>query len=209
MSDVYADILERLFAKYRHSPNILKVFEILSDPLQDTSDAIDYILDHLSVDEAEGPLLDAIASWIGVDRPAAQEEDIFWLCRDEEVADDPDNHHGLATDALTEGGYLTGDDGCPSKSDPGSYVSDEDFRLFIRAKASTFRKKATREIMYNYILQFAVRSKLIEGTRTVEIEPSSYDDLNYQIRYHLTNLGYKPAGITISIKQQTESDPEV
>jgi hypothetical protein len=209
MSDVYADILERLFAKYRHSPNILKVFEILSSPMQDTGDAIDYILEHLSIDDAEGPILDAMASWIGVTRPPEQEEDIFWLCRDEDVADDPDNHHGLATDALTEGGYLTGDAGCPSKTDPGSYLSDEEFRPYIRKKAATFRKKATREIMYDYILLFGVRSKLIEGTRSVEIEPSSYDDINYLIRYHLTNLGYRPAGVDVTIKQQTESDSEV
>ena len=209
MSDVYDDILDRLFAKYRHSPNILKVFEILSSPMQDTSDAIDYILDHLDIDEAEGPLLDAMAGWIGVKRPALQEEDIFWFCRDEDVADDPDNHHGFATDALTEGGYFTGDDGCPSKAYPGDYIDDDEFRTYIRAKATTFRKKATRDIMYNYILQFGVRSKFIEGTRTIEIEPSSYDDVNYAVRYHLINLGYSPAGITVSIKQQTVSDSEV
>lgn len=209
MSDVYADILDRLFAKYRHSPNILKVLEILATPIQDTNDAIDYILDHLSIDDAEGPLLDAMGSWIGVARPRAQEEDVFWLCRDEDVADDPDNHHGLATDALTEGGYLTGDDGCPSKSDPGAYVSDAEYRLYIRAKAATFRKKATREILHNYFLQFGVRSRITEGTRTVEIEPSSYNDVDYSIRYHLTNRGYRPAGIAFSIKPQTVPDAEV
>lgn len=209
MSDVYSDILDQLFAKYRNSPNILKVFEILSNPLQDTNDAIDYILNHLSIDDAEGPILDAMGSWIGVQRPPLQEDDIFWLCRDEDVADDPNNDHGLATDALTEGGYFTGDDGCLSKANPGSYVDDEEYRLYIRAKAATFRKKATRDIMYNYILQFGVRSKLNEGTRTVEIEPSSYDYLNYAIRYHLINLGYRPAGIDISIKLQTESDSEI
>ena len=211
MSDVYAEIIDRLFAKYRHSPNILKVFEILSDPLQDTSDAIDYIIDHLSIDDAEGPMLDAIGSWIGVQRQALQEEDIFWLFRKEDVGDDPENHHGLCqrSTLTTDGGYLTTKTGCPSKAYSGAYVDDETFRLYIRAKAATFRKKATRDIMYNYILQFGCRSKLYEGTRTVEIEPSSYDDINYAIQYHLTNLGYRPSGVNISIKRQTKSDAEV
>ena len=206
MSDVYSDILDLLFAKYRHSPNILKVLEILSTPIQDTNDAIDYFLNHLNIDDAEGPLLNSMASWIGVIKPPAQEEDILWLCRDEEVADDPDNRFGLATDALTEGGYLTGDDGCLSKSDPGSYISDEDFRLYIRAKAAAFREKATREILYNYILQFGFRCKLIESMRAVEIEPSNYDDLDYFMRYFILNRGFRPAGISISIKPQTQSE---
>ena len=209
MSDVQDDILELLFARYRHSPIILEVIEILSAPIQDTNNALDYILEHLSIDDAEGPMLDAIASWIGAPRQVAQEDDLLWLCRDEEVADDPDNHYGLATDALTEGGYMTGDDGCSSKSDPGTYLSDEDFRLYVHAKAETFRRKATRAIMYNYILQFGSRCKLNEGTRSVEIEPYSYDDLNYAVRYHLTNRGYRPAGITVTIKPQTEPDSEV
>jgi len=209
MSDVYTDILTRLFAKYRHSPTILGVLEILSDPIQDTNDAIDWILAHLSIDDSDGEILDFIGGWIGVDRPPAQEEDILWLCRDEEVADDPGNNYGLATDALTEGGYLTGDDGCPSKSDPGTYVSDEDYRLYIRAKATAFRTKATRDIMYDYIFQFGIRPKFVHGTRALEIEPHSYDDFDYALRNHILNRGFRPAGVDITIKLQTESDPEV
>jgi hypothetical protein len=209
MSNVYSDILEYLFAKYKNSPNILGVFEILSSPLQDSNDAIDWILNNLSIDEAEGELLDFLGGWIGVVRPPAQEEDIFWLCRDEEVADDIDNHHGLSTDATTEGGYLTGDDGCLSKAYPGTYVSDEIFRQYIRAKASTFRKIATREIMFNYILQFGIRSKLIESNRSVTIEPFSYDDMNYFLRNYITEKGFRPAGIEIAIEPQENPDSEV
>ena len=209
MVDVHADILGQLFAKYRHSPNILKLLEILSNPLQDTNDALDWILEHLSIDEAEGPLLVALASWIGVIKPPAQEKNILILCRDEEVADDPDNHHGLAPDDLSSGGYLTGDDGCLSQSDPGSYVPDPEFRRYIKAKAATFRKKATREVIFDYLLRFDARCKFTYGTREVQIEPSRYGDLDYSVRHHLTHRGFRPVGVKISIKRQTAPDSEV
>jgi hypothetical protein len=209
MSDVYQNILDRLFAKYRDSPNILGVLEILSDPLQDTNDAIDWILAHLSIDDGVGEILDAMASWIGVTRPPAQETRLFRLCRDEEVAEDPDNLHGLAPDDLSSGGYLSADDGCVSKSSPGTYVDDETFRLYIRAKAATFRKRATQEVMFNYILQFGIRSKLAETARAVEIEPMNYDDLSLFVRNYILTRGYRPAGIRLSVKLQTESSSEI
>ena len=209
MSDVYQNIRDRLFAKYRHSPNILKVFEILSDPLQDTNDAVDWILDHLSIDDAGGEMLDAMAGWIGVKRPPAQEPDMFRLYRDEEVADDIDNHHGLATDGMTEGGYLSADDGCLSRVAPGTYASDDEFRKYVRAKASTFRTVATPDAMFEYIMQFSVRPKFAEGVRLCEIEPSSYDNLDLSVRYHIENRGFNPCGIQVRIKPQQQSDSEV
>jgi hypothetical protein len=209
MSDVYNDILDRLFAKYRNSPNILGVLEILSDPIQDTNDAIDWLLDHLSIGEAEGELLDFMASWIGVTRPPAQEENILILFGDGEIADDPDNNHGLAPDSLATGGYLSADDGCLSKSDPGSYVSDAIFREYILAKAATFRKKATPEVMFEYILRFGVRSVLHEDELECEIEPYSYEDMGLFLRNYIETRGFRPAGIKISVMTQTEPNPEI
>jgi hypothetical protein len=210
MVDVYANILDRLFAKYRYSQNILGVLEILSDPIQDTDDAIDWLLAHLSIDEAEGELLDFMASWIGVSRPPAQEENIFLLFRDEEVADDPENNHGLAPDSLSSGGYLSADDGCLSKSDPGSYVDDETFRTFIRAKAATFRKKATPEVMFEYILSFGIRTVLHEDEAlTCEIEPSNYEDMTLFIQNYIETRGFRPAGIKVRVKTQTYSSSEI
>jgi len=209
MSNIYDNMIDLLFSKYRNSPNILGTIEILSSPLQDTEDAITYVLDHLSIDDAEGEILDFLGELIGVKRPEAQEDDLFILCRDEDVAGDTFNNYGLSTDSLTEGGYLTGDDGCPSKSNPESFVDNETMRQYIRAKASSFRQKATRDILYSYILQFGVRSKLIESDKVLEIEPSAYHDLDYSLRYHLENLGFRPAGIQVKIKQQTLPDSEV
>lgn len=209
MSDIYQNFVDKIFAKYRHSPNILKIFEILSDPLQDTSDAIDWILDHLSLDTGEGATLDVLGSWIGVQRPPAQEQDLFRLFRDEEIADDIDNHHGLASDSLTEGGYLSSDDGCLSKSHPGSYMADDEFVEYIRAKAATFREIATPEIMYTYILQFGVRTKLLEYARECQIEPSHYENMNLFLKDHIENKGFRPAGVHVLIKPQTAPDSEI
>lgn len=209
MSDIYQNFLDNLFAKYSRSPNVLGVFEILASPLQDTSDAIDYILDHLSIGDAEGVILDAKAGWIGVTRPLAQEENIFQLFSKYELADDPENRYGLAPSDLSSGGYLTSKTGCPSKSSPGALMGDDDFRLFIRAKAATFRKLATPEVMYNYVLQFGIRAKITEGVRECEIEPSSYRDMSMFIRYHIEHRGFLPAGIYTHIRSQTAPDSEV
>lgn len=209
MTDVWATKQERLFAKYRNSPNILGVMEILSDPTQDTRDVLDWLLSGLSIDTAEGELLDFLGELIGVDRPPAQEENILWLCGDWETPGDPDNRYGLATDALTEGGYLTRDDGLPSKSAPGTYMSDTDFRALIRSRGRTFRQKATRENVYEWLVELGVRAKILESDKFVEYEPSSYNDLNYWLRNYIETRGFRPAGIQIQVKNQTEPSEEV
>lgn len=202
-------MLDNLFAKYRNSPNILGVLEILSAPIQDTSDAVDSFLDQIGIDESEGSLLDAIASWIGVRRPPAQETRLFWMCRDEDVASDPGNEHGFAPDELTAGGYLSGDDGCLSKSEPGSYMDDDNFREYVRAKASTFRRKATPDVVFEYLLRFGVRARLEEGDRLLEIFPWSYGDLSLSVKSYIENSGFRPLGVTVEIAPQENPDSEI
>ena len=202
-------MLDNLFAKYRNSPNILGVLEILAAPIQDTSDAVDAFLAQIGIDDSEGPMLDALASWIGVRRLQAQETRLFWLCRDEDVGDDPGNEHGFATDDLTEGGYLSGDDGCPSKSDPGLYISYTEFREYIRAKAATFRRKATPDVIFEYLLMFGVRARLEEGERLLEIVPWSYGDLSLSVKSYIENSGFRPLGVTVEIAPQEHPDSEI
>lgn len=208
MTDVYQGKLDIVFAKYRHSPNFLKILEILADPAQDTRDVEDWFLANLSIDGGEGVFLDFFGEVIGVLRPPLQEPDVLWLCEDWEIADDPDNHYGLATDALTEGGYLTGDAGVPHKTTPGG-TGDATYRAFLRSKAATFRQVATREVLFSYLLFFGCRWKIIEGTRTVELEPSDYNAINYYVRHYIENQGFRPAGIHVTVKRQTAPAPEV
>lgn len=211
MADINAEWQEILFAKYRYSPNILGLVELLSSPLQDTRDVLDWMLSQTSIDTAEGEILDFMGELIGVSRPPAQENDanILWLCRWEDIADDPGGTRSLAPEDLTTGGYLTKGNGILSKTDPGAYVTDTEYRALIRSKATTFRKKATRSVIYDYLLRFGIRAKIIESARVVELEPNSYDQLNYWFRDYIQAKGFRPSGIQMKIKIQTESDSEV
>jgi hypothetical protein len=211
MTDIKSTWEERNFSKYRYSPNILGLIELLSNPLQDTADVLNYILSHKSIDEAEGELLDFMGELIGVIRPPAQEPDgnLLWLCLPEDEADDLDGSMSLAPVDESTGGYLCGEDGILSVSDPGSYMSDTDYRVLIRAKASSFRKIADRETLYTYLLNFGVRCKIIESTRVAELEPHSYDALNYWVRDYIIKHGFNPSGIQIKFVPQTVPDPEL
>lgn len=201
----------RNFSKYRESPNVLGTIELMSDPLQSTEDVLDYILSHRSIDDAEGELLDFLGEMIGVKRPPAQESDdnLLWFCLPEDYADDLDGSMSLAPVDLSTGGYMTGHDGILSVTDPGSYVDDVEYRALIRTKAASFRKKADRETVYSYLLEFGVRCKIIESHRFVEFEPHSYDKLNYWVRNYIEERGFRPAGIQVKIKHQTSPDPEI
>lgn len=199
----------RLVSKYRDSPDILGLVELLSSPLNDTKEALEYVLSNEGIDGSEGVFLDFLGELIGVRRPPAQEADVFTLCSPEDAALDVDNRYGLAPVDLSSGGYLTGIDGVLSKSDPGSYATDAEYRPLIRSKAAAFRKKATRAVLYDYLVAFGIRAKITEDARTAELEPSNYGDLNYWVRNYIETRGFKPAGIQIKFKLQTEPDSEV
>ena len=191
---VHDEILGLDFSKYRHSPNILGVFEIIATPLQDTEDAADYILSHLSIDDAEGELLDFLGEVIGVKRPLAQEDDrnLLWLCHDDEVGDDPDGTMSLAPDDESNGGYMTGDDGIASKTNPDTYMSDTDFRELIRTKAATFRKRPTRSNIFNLLLEFGIRAKISSTVSPIVFDPADYDLINYWVRNYVLTKGFRP-----------------
>ena len=210
MSSVYTGMIQYLFARYQHSPNVLSLLELLSTPLQDTRDVLEWLEDQLDLDSAEGVILDAYGELLGVPRPPLQEADILWLCEDSEYGDDPDNHFGLAPDSLDEGGYLTLDNGLLSRRYPGEYVSDEDYRQWIRIKISTFREKATLQTLYAYLQVFGIRVKFEENDPLIlDLEFEAYDPVDYYTRDYIINKGFRPAGVQIRIKEQTESDSEV
>jgi hypothetical protein len=206
---VYDDMLNRLFAKYQNSPNILGVLEILASAQQDTSDVLDWIIDRLSIDDGDGEILDSIGEIIGVSRFALQEERVFQLVRSEEISDDPYHLNGTSSDGESDGGYLSGPAGCVSKEFPDAEVTDADHRELIRSKAATYRKKATRANLYTSLLALGHRCRIHESGKVVEIEPSVYNDLNYLLRNYIVQKGFRPAGIKVRIKHQTSPDSEV
>jgi len=210
--DVSAIIHNRLLHIIRDGTNVQAIKDILSDVIQDTDDVTNYILDHLSVDEAEGELLEFLGEIIGLARPKAQEDPdrIFTLKRVGET-DDPDK--GLQDDSdpsVTTGGYMMTLTGLESVTDPDSEMSDSDYRYFIYQKAAAYRSKMTHLNLYNYLLAFGARCELTESAAmTVLIEPFNYYDMdNWQKNYAVTR-GFKPAGISLSFVDMLNHESEI
>ena len=199
--DIETNFLARLFAQFKNSPNILALIEILSDPLQDTDNVLTYISENFSIDDAEGEQLDFIGELIGVIRPPLQETRIFTLCRKGEIQE-PDK--GFYDDE-NPGGYLVTMEGLKDQDDPTAEFSDADFRKLIRQKAATYRKKATIENLFNYLLDFGARCKLDDTTDDYQIwiDPVRYDDYNAWQRNYIENRGFKPAVVSINFKGTT------
>lgn len=200
MMDVEALFKARTFAQFRDSPHIQDLIETLSDPIQDTSNVMDFILGSLAIDDAEGEQLDFLGELIGVRRPPAQETRLFTLLRLGEVGD-PGT--GFADDE-NPGGYMTTLKGLESQANPGSEMSDEDFRFLIRQKAASYRKKATREILFLYLIAFGARCKIDDDTEfEIKIDPDTYDDFDEWTRNYIETRGFKPAGISVKILETT------
>jgi hypothetical protein len=194
--DIETLFKDRTFAQFRDSPHIQDLIETLSDPMQDSSDVADFILGSLNIDDAEGEQLDYLGERIGVSRPPAQETRIFRMVRLGEVGD-PDE--GFSDDE-NPGGYMTTLEGLESISAPGTDMSDEDYRFLIRQKAASYRKKATREILFSYLLAFGARCKIDDDTDLkIDIDQDRYDDLDNWARNYIETRGFKPAGIAIKI----------
>ncbi|NIS15872.1 MAG: DUF2612 domain-containing protein, partial [candidate division Zixibacteria bacterium] len=184
----------RTFGFLKDSPNIQALIEIFSDPLQDTWNVLDFILDHSSIDTAEGEQLEYLGSLIGVERPRKQETRIFTLCREGEIQD-PDKT--FKTDE-TPGGYLGSREGLFDQDDPDAEMNDADYRYLIRQKAAAFRNKATREILFLYLIAFGCQAKIDDDeTLTVWLDPVRYADLNSWSRNYIETRGFKPAGISV------------
>jgi hypothetical protein len=200
MTDVYQNLFDRLFYFFRNDPHTLKLLTVLADPIQDTRDALDFMLGSDSIDTAEGEQLEFLGSLIGVSRPPAQEldENIFTLCRLGET-DDLDGSTGFFddTDSVELGGYLTTLKGLPSITQPGTEMPDEEYRRLIRQKAAMLKSKMTVENLFNYLIAFGSKCKIDDDTRYIcEIDPFTYYDLNEWFKYYVETKGFKPAAFT-------------
>ena len=199
--------LDRLFPVFRKSPNELYQAETFTGPMDETYEAMAYYLAHTDLDDREGVLLDWTGWLIGVRRPPAQEpdENLFWLCPLDAVDIEPETR-GFSTLDQTEGGYMTGLAGIVSVSDPGSFMGDDDYRELIKTKAATFRKSATRDVLYEYLEKFGIRVLFEFGTAEITYNPQSFDDTPYWKRDYVVNKGFSPAGIKIIFPDQTEPE---
>ena len=190
----------RLFSQFRNSVNIQALIEILADPLQDTFDVLDFLLDNSSIDDAEGEQLELLGELIGVIRPKAQETRLFTLCRKSEV-----QHPDLGfSDDENPGGYLTTLAGLYSATNPGTTISNAEYRKLIRQKAESYRSKMTREILFGYLIASGARCKIDDDTTFyVEIDMLRYSDLNNWTREYIKTRGFKPGGILVDFVDTT------
>ena len=209
--DATERLKEQLLHQFQFSENIIKLIELIGDMFQDTLDVAEYLESLEDLDDYEGEQLEFWGELIGVKRPKAQETRIFMLFSPGETCD-LDNDHGFKDDTdpdVTTGGYLTGPQGLESQSDPGSTMSDVDYRFLIRQKAASFRSKATRENLFNYLLAFGSRC-VIDDDTTFEItyDPVTYYDLNAWEKYYVTTRGFKPSSVKIAfLKKMRNEDP--
>jgi len=190
----------RTFSVFNDSEHIQALIEILSDPLQDTSDVADFILTAVDIDSAEGEQLEFIGRLIGVERPPAQEVYIATMVR---IGEDQDPDEGFADDE-NPGGYMTTLSGLESISDPDAEMSDEDFRFYIWQKATAYRAKMTREVLFLYLIAFGARCKIDDDSELqVFIDMDTYDDFNEWTRNYVETRGFNPGGISVKILETT------
>jgi hypothetical protein len=207
---VYTRWLDRLFAQWRYSPNILKMLEIFSDPQQDTLDVCEYILCNLNLDTDEDIFLDIIGTWLGVERPPCQEDRIFTLCRLGEVQDPWKSFADTSDPDVTVGGYMGSLKGMQCQDDPEKKMSNDDYRKLISQKAISYRKKMTVENFFNYLLEFGYRCRIDDDTKFEAVaDPSEYNDLGHWERWYIENKGFKPAGIKVRVEENLRNEDEI
>ena len=190
--------------KARTNPWLLQMedvetlIEILSDPIQDTRDALAYLIAIENIDDAEGEQLDHRGGWIGVKRPMLEEDDdnvaIYFELGSTE---DPDNSQGYEEDDGS-GGYYADIRGLNSITNPGVQISDADYRRLIKAKAKTFFQKATIPNIFTFLLTFGARCLIHDDTaRVLLYEAAEFDDLTDWERWYASTKGFKPGGISV------------
>lgn len=189
----------KLLDQFLQARYINEIMDVLASPMQDTVDVCQHILDSTDIHTATGDILDIYGEMIGVERPPAQEPNVFTLESIYDEPTDPDNDHGFYNATDGTGGYLSSIKGCNAVD--GSDMSDDDYRDLILAKAATFRTKATREEFFSYLLQFGARCILDDDDKfKLEIEQVTLDDFNHWQRNYVLTKGFDPAGVDVTFK---------
>lgn len=191
---------EKLLSKYRESFHINNLLEIIARELQDHVNINESWSLSNSIDDASGDNLDKIASLMGLVRPDLQEDNLFRFFGDWELNDDPGNHHGLSNDELLAGGYLSHDDGLPSKKYPGQKIGDDEFKELIQSHILNLGVIPSIENIYKYLVSLGCRCKITEDYLLIEIEPLSYSSMTFDIQKLIRNRGLRQAGVQLVIK---------
>jgi hypothetical protein len=205
---VEARFKEKLFKVFKDSPEIIALLEVISDPMQDTVDAIDFLLGSLSIDDREGEQLDYLGTRLGVERPNEQEpyENIFCLNGDLTLGS-----QGFSDENYpSEGGYFADEKGLPLQSNPDQKMSDEGYRRLLKQKASAFRTLATRENLFTYLIDFGSRALINDDTgHHIQFDLIDHYSLNEFEKWYLLTRGFKPAGISTEVRENIRDGEEI
>lgn len=213
ISDAYQTLLDQLLCQWKDSPNIKKLLEILSGPMQDTIDVCEFILDYTDLDDCTGEKLDMWGNLIGMRRPKAQHTDseVFRMCELGE-AGDTDGKTGFYddTDTVVVGGYFTSLTGIPDQDDPTLLLGDDDYRYMIKQKAKSLRTQMTHTNLFNYLLAFGSRHKVSKANALmVEMQPVDFygvHALSDYFRHYVREKGLRPAGVGVNFPGNVTKD---
>jgi len=216
--DIYDNFIGRVFHFLRQDPTLISLVTVLADPMQDTFDVCEFILDHSSIDTAEGEQLELLGELIGVPRPPAQEEhrNLFALCRLGEFEEDDgrsgffDDSDAAAGQSIDLGGYFQTQTGLESQTNPGAEMSDADYRYLIRQKAEIYRSKMTKQKLFEYLITFGSKCLIDDATKfVVEIQPFTYYEINQWAKNYIETKGFKPAGISIDFEDNIRHESSI
>ncbi|MCK5610787.1 DUF2612 domain-containing protein [Candidatus Pacearchaeota archaeon] len=207
---VNARFLEKLFHVFRDSPEILALLSVESDPMQDTVDAIDFLLGALTIDDRKGEQLDYLGTRIGVKRPAEQEpqENLFTLIDEGEVGLESQGFSD--EDYPSEGGYFADENGLPLVESPDQQMDDAGYRRLLKQKGSSFRSKAIRENLFKYLIDFGSRCLINDDNQMdIEFDPIDYYSLSDFEKWYVINKGFKPAAISTGFRENMRNGDSI
>lgn len=131
--DVITQMIDSLLVQYVDSPNLQSYISVILEPLQELEDVFSDILNLRLIDNAENAQLNVNGKLVVLDRGVYDSSTVNFFGLDDDDTNNPIPHLGLGdlTDPLV-GGFFR------SLSQPvagRTYLSDDDYRLSILAKA--------------------------------------------------------------------------
>ena len=210
--DVVSDFDGVMLAQFRDAENINKLKEIILRPLQDTADLCAYILSKTSIWDtdrlAEGVMLDFCGSVIGYPRPDAQEDaEHILVFSTDSTEEDLSFGSQCVGDDLTDDfcGYATTTTGQVSVTNPGAKASDEDYLIFVRAKAAAFGQKPTRSNMWAFLNSLGARCTITNpAVKNIQMEPLDYRMADYYKMSYVIEKGLNPTACKILFSEDCD-----
>jgi hypothetical protein len=152
----------RLLEQYRGSPLLIAMIKALVDhPIEKIRLALESLYGRLAIDTSEGVQLDRIGDIVGARRPVALVQTVYYT----------DEDGSLIEDEGQAGTYWASDAVTPDGGFPFVPMSDEDYRLFLRAIIFQNVSGASVPELERYSqLLLGVPASVLDGFTTVDLQ---------------------------------------